>query len=113
SSATADPNSANNSSTSTATVATSADLVATKTGPASAQAGAPISYTIGIINNGPSNAVNATLSDVIPAGAKFVSITQTGGTPFTCSAPAVGASGTLSCSNSSFAPAAFANFTLV
>ena len=113
SAATADPNNANNSSTSTATVATSADLVAGKLGPATAQAGAPISYSITVTNNGPSNAVNATLSDVLPTGTKFVSITQTSGTPFTCSAPAAGSSGTVSCSNSSFAPSSFANFTLV
>jgi gliding motility-associated-like protein/uncharacterized repeat protein (TIGR01451 family) len=36
-----------------------------KSGPASANAGAPITYTIVVTNAGPSDAVNATISDVI------------------------------------------------
>lgn len=113
SSTTSDPNNANNNSTATATAGASADLAATKSGPATAAAGTAMSYTIGITNNGPSNAANATLTDVLPSGTKFVSLTQTGGSPFTCSTPAAGASGTVSCSISSLAAAGSATFTLV
>lgn len=60
-----------------------------------------IVYTITVTNAGPSNAPSATLSDPLPAGTTFVSNTAPAG--WSCTAPAIGASGTLSCSNASFA----------
>ena len=43
----------------------------TKTGPATANAGTVISYTITVTNNGPNPAINATLTDTVPAGTTF------------------------------------------
>jgi uncharacterized repeat protein (TIGR01451 family) len=91
----------NNSATATTTVATSADLLLSKTdSPDPATAGTNISYTITITNNGPSNAANATFSDTLPAGTTFVSLSTTG--PWSCTTPAVGATGTVTCTNTSF-----------
>jgi len=50
---TTDPNATNNTATFNTTVSTQADLALTKTGPASAIAGEPITYTLSLTNNGP------------------------------------------------------------
>jgi uncharacterized repeat protein (TIGR01451 family) len=60
--------------TATVTVAAQADLSLTKLGPqAPIAAGAQFSYTLTISNNGPSAAVNTTLSDPLPNGLSYVS----------------------------------------
>ncbi|HEX8410119.1 MAG TPA: lamin tail domain-containing protein [Thermoanaerobaculia bacterium] len=101
SSATTDPNGANNSDTATTTVATSADLLLSKTdSPDPVNAGGNLSYTITLTNAGPSNASAATFTDTLPAGTTFVSLSTTGG--WTCTTPAVGATGAVNCSNTSF-----------
>ena len=53
-------------------------VVVTKTGPATAAAGANLSYTISYQNLGPSAAASATLVDTLPAGVTFVSATGGG-----------------------------------
>jgi uncharacterized repeat protein (TIGR01451 family) len=101
STATTDPNGANNSATATTTVVASADLLLSKTDtPDPVNAGSNISYQITLTNNGPSNAASASFSDTLPAGTTFVSISTTG--PWTCTTPAVGATGTVTCTNPSF-----------
>jgi uncharacterized repeat protein (TIGR01451 family) len=47
---------------------------------ASVTAGANATYTITVTNNGPNAAQGVVLSDVLPAGSTFVSMTQTSGT---------------------------------
>ncbi|MBZ0089632.1 MAG: DUF11 domain-containing protein, partial [Thermoanaerobaculia bacterium] len=64
--------------------------------------GAQLAYTITVANAGPDTATNASWSDLLPAGTTFVSLTAPGG--WTCSTPAVGAGGTVSCSLAAFAP---------
>jgi uncharacterized repeat protein (TIGR01451 family) len=81
SASTADPNTANNSSTAAGTVATSADLAVTASGPSSVTAGTSATYTVSFTNNGPSNAQGVVLSDLLPAGAAFVSITAATSNP--------------------------------
>lgn len=78
-----------------------ADLAVVKTGPASANASTLISYTITVTNNGPNPAINAALSDTIPAGTTFSSLVSPGG--WSCSTPAVNGTGTVTCTNSSMA----------
>ncbi|RBL89038.1 T9SS type B sorting domain-containing protein [Chitinophaga flava] len=56
------------SSTASTNISRAAKLQINKTGPASITAGNNISYTLQVINNGPSDSRNLTISDVIPAG---------------------------------------------
>src|SRR5436190_2037664 len=93
--------------------AQSADLFVTKTAPASASVGSNITFVVMIGNNGPDDAVSATLNDVLPANATFVSYTQRTGPTFTCNTPAVGSSGTVTCSLALFANGATVEFDIV
>lgn len=90
-----------------------ADLAVTKSGPATIIAGNNISYNVTVTNNGPLDAQTVTLSDTLPAGTTFVSEAQTVGPAFTCTNPAVGATGSVSCTIATFASGASATFTLV
>jgi large repetitive protein len=109
---TSDPNTNNNTSTSNATVGAGADLSIVKAGPAAASANTNITYSITAGNGGPSNAANVVVTDVLPANTTFVSLNQVGAT-FNCTTPAVGANGTVTCTNASLAPAATTTFTLI
>ena len=73
SSAVADPVSTNNSATISTQVTPSADLALTVTGnPDPLLIGGNLTYTFNVINNGPSNATNVTLTDNLPLGAVYV-----------------------------------------
>src|ERR1044072_5268650 len=63
--------------------------------------GADLTYTITATNAGPSSVTDATVSDLLPAETTFVSLVEPAG--WTCSRPAVGATGPVSCFNPSFA----------
>ena len=60
-------------------------------------AGRNITYTQKVTNNGPLAAVNAVFSEAVPANTTFISITAAAG--WSCTTPAVGASGTITCTN--------------
>jgi uncharacterized repeat protein (TIGR01451 family) len=84
----------------TVAIATSADLSVTKSGtPTPVTPGTNLTFTITVINAGPSNAAAATLSDLLPAGTTFGSLTTPGG--WSCTAPAAGATGSIQCTNPS------------
>ncbi len=71
-----------------------------------------ITFTLNYINNGPAAAVNALVSDVMPAGTNLVSVT----TPATWTrsdSTAVGANGTITFTKASSANADTATFTIV
>ncbi len=107
-----DPNPGNNSATDTDTLGPSADLSVTITDtPDPATAGGQISYAIGTANTGPSVAAAAVLSIAVPANTTFVSMSAPGG--WSCTTPAVGGTGTVSCNLASYAAGGTANFTLV
>jgi uncharacterized repeat protein (TIGR01451 family) len=57
----------------------SADMAVTASGPSSVTAGTNATYTITITNNGPNTAQGVVLTDTLPAGSNFVSMTQTSG----------------------------------
>jgi len=95
-----DPNTANNSQTATTTINSSADVGVAKVGsPDPVTAGSNLTYTITVINDGPSNAAPVSLTDTLPAGTTFVSLSSPGG--WSCTTPAVGAVGNVSCTNAS------------
>jgi len=74
-------------------------------------AGSNLTYTLTVSNSGPDAAAAAVLSDTLPANTTFVSLAAASG--WSCTAPAVGAAGTVSCSNPSFATVGNSVFTLV
>jgi hypothetical protein len=93
--------------------ATSADLSVTKTdSPDPVAIGNDITYTITVNNGGPDPASSAVLTDTVPTNTTFRSITTPAG--WTCGTiPAVGATGSISCTNPSFAAGASSVFTLI
>jgi uncharacterized repeat protein (TIGR01451 family) len=90
-----------------------ADLSVTKTGPDQGSADSDITYTIEVFNAGPDQATNATLSDNVPPDTTFVSLTQTSGPTWSCSTPNVGATGTVTCTNSALDSGSDSFFQLV
>jgi uncharacterized repeat protein (TIGR01451 family) len=79
-----DPTPANNSATDIDTLSPTADLSITKTdGSATEVPGTPVTYTIVVTNNGPSDANGATVADTFPAeltGVTFTSVAAGGAT---------------------------------
>jgi uncharacterized repeat protein (TIGR01451 family) len=97
----------NNTDTETTTLSPEIDLRITKTDSADPViAGGSLTYTIIVTNDGPSTATNVNVSDTIPTGMVFTSVTSTQGTASQASGVVTGALGTL-------APAASATITLV
>jgi uncharacterized repeat protein (TIGR01451 family) len=88
-----------------------ADLAVTNSAsPSVVLPGGTITYTQMVTNNGPFDAVNGVFSEAIPANTTFQSIvTPTG---WTCTTPAVGATGNISCTNPDFANAGSSTFTV-
>lgn len=100
-SASTDPNSANNSASASVAAAT-ADLSVTKVSTQSSYTPAgTIAYTLTLVNAGPDAASNVTLIDTLPPGTTFASLAAPAG--FACGTPAVGSNGTISCTASSVA----------
>ena len=88
-----------------------ADISLTKSdAPDPVVAGGDLTYTITAGNAGPSNAPTTTLTDAVPAGTTFVSLTSPGG--WSCNTPAVGAGGVVSCTHGYLPPGNHV-FTLV
>ena len=88
-----------------------ADLQLTlSAGSATALSGHGVTYTITVTNNGPDSAANVVVTDPLPAGVLFASVAAPQG--WSCSTPAAGAAGTVTCSNPSMANGATAQFTL-
>jgi uncharacterized repeat protein (TIGR01451 family) len=91
----------------------SADLSVTNSGsPPVVLPGGNITYTQVATNNSNAfDAVNAVFSESIPANTTFQSINSVAG--WTCVTPAVGGTGTISCTNPDFANGGAASFTVV
>jgi endo-1,4-beta-xylanase len=89
-----------------------ADLSVTMSaGAGSVLSGQSVAYTITVTNNGNEDAASLTLTDTLPSGATFQSVTAPAG--WTCSSPAVGGTGTLSCTAAALANGGTAQFTLM
>ena len=114
SSSTSDPNSGNNTATAADVVATAtqADLVTTNiASPVSVAAGSNVTYTQGVTNNGPATATSVSFTQATPPNTNFQSIVIPSG--WSCSTPAVGAAGAITCTDASLGVNATAGFTLV
>lgn len=110
-STTADPMGSNNTVTEDTTVGTSADLSISMTDtPNPVLAGGNLTYAFVVANAGPSNANTATWSHVMPAGTLLQSFVAD--PSWTCTTPAVGTNGTVTCNAASLAPSS-GNFSLV
>jgi len=107
-----DANAGNNTATASVLVATAtqADLaLSTSTNPSGfVLAGNNLVYTQTITNNGPAASGTTTFTEAIPANTTYQSILFPAG--WSCTTPAVGATGTVTCTNSSgLAPGTVAN----
>ncbi|MEK6375529.1 MAG: IPTL-CTERM sorting domain-containing protein [Acidobacteriota bacterium] len=110
---TSDPNPDNGTSSALLTVQT-ADVSVTKSGPATANAGTNVTYIITVTNGGPDAADGVSMSDDLPPGSTFVSLTQDTGDATTCNTPPPGSGGTVTCGFlSPMNAATSAQFTLV
>lgn len=101
-----DGNAANNTASDQTAVVSTADLAITKTGTASANPGDNVTYQINVSNlGGVTSAAPWTMTDVLPVGMTFVSVSAPAGAQ--CFAvPAVGANGTVTCGFPDLAPGA-------
>jgi hypothetical protein len=85
-----------NTATATTTVATLADYSLNKTESADpVLVGANLTYTLTVLNSGPSPIATVSLSDPLPAGTTFLSLVSPAG--WSCVTPDVGANGTVTC----------------
>lgn len=92
-------------------VASVVDLAVTVSGPADPlDPCSAASYVFAVTNAGPDTAIDAVASFPVPANTSFQSLTAPSG--WTCTTPAAGGSGTVSCSDPLFAAGASASFTL-
>ena len=90
SSQTPDPNPDNNHNSATTNVDTSADLEITKSAsPSPLLAGRPATYTLLVVNPGPSDAASVVVTDSLPGSVTFVGATPTHGGPCTTAAATV------------------------
>ncbi len=78
--------------------------------PGTVFSGEQVTYSIGVANNGKDAAPNARFTDVLPPSMTFSSITAAAG--WECTTPAVGETGTVTCSVASLANGESATFTL-
>ncbi|MDQ3013178.1 MAG: S8 family serine peptidase, partial [Acidobacteriota bacterium] len=91
----------------------SADLGITKTdSPDPVIAGTNLTYTINVSNNGTGPAVFAQWQDTLPAGTRLQQAFA-GAAGWDCTAPAVGAGGTITCRKDTMAVSETASFTIV
>lgn len=105
-----DPIPANDSATASVQSAAVFDLSITKTrAPGLVLPGSSQQYTIVVTSSGPSDAAGVTMTDVLPAPLRFVSLVSPGG--WSCTTPTAGTNGTITCSIPSLAASAV-TFTL-
>ena len=93
-------------------VAFAGDLSVTKTdAPDPVDAGSNITYTVTVANSGAGDITAVTLTDAVPGGTTFVSLTAPPG--WGCTTPAVGGTGTVTCTRPTLTSGASEVFTLV
>jgi uncharacterized repeat protein (TIGR01451 family) len=93
-----------------AKIVATADLHLTNSAPSTVNSGSTLTYTIVVNNLGPDTAVKLKITDAVPSGTTFSSVTFPAGT---CTAPTVGGTGTVTCSSATLASASNVTETLV
>lgn len=113
STSTFDPNEENNASTASTLVGpvTVADLGVQQSVPEGAVPGSDLTYAITATNGGPAAAADATLSETLPDATTFVSLAAPAG--WSCTTPAVGSGGDVTCTHASLPAGTTETFTLV
>ncbi len=112
---TPDPSSANNSVSSPVAVTTMADVRVSKSAsPASAVAGEAITWTVVVTNDGPSDALAVSMTDLLPTGITGTTVTTTAGTctGSTCALGTIPAAGTVTITVTATIIADYANATI-
>jgi uncharacterized repeat protein (TIGR01451 family) len=105
-----DPDTSNNSASASFTVQNKSDLFVTKKANlTSVKASSNLVYTVTVKNLGPYRATAVVLNDPVPANTTFVSLNAGGAS---CSAPALGTVGTITCNFGNMANGASATVTL-
>ncbi|OGQ72178.1 MAG: hypothetical protein A2235_08875 [Deltaproteobacteria bacterium RIFOXYA2_FULL_42_10] len=100
-----DPNNGNNNATAATMVQTSADLAITKTSDAdNYKPSTTVAYTIAVVNNGPSDAMNVIVTDNLPDSKHVIYLSDTGG----CTKVA----NTLTCNMGTVEPGSSKNFNI-
>ena len=97
-----DPDTSNNSADDGVTVGPAVDLAVADTGPATIAAGGLASYAWTVTNAGPSTGTGVSVRDVLAPGETFASVTAPAG--WSCTSPAVGVNGTVTCSHAAGYP---------
>ncbi|MDX6403372.1 MAG: hypothetical protein QOH70_827 [Blastocatellia bacterium] len=77
---------------------------------ATVTAGSTSTFQIEVRNNGPNDAKDVILTDVVPANTTFNAMVQRSGPTFTCTVPATNGTGTITCTISTLAAGASADF---
>src|SRR4051812_16353015 len=95
----------------TAASAQTADLLVSKSAPEAVTAGETFDYSVFVFNSGPSTAQNVAVTDTLPFGTTFVALSASS-LLFNCTTPAVGSSGTVSCTAATFDFEAETSFTI-
>jgi uncharacterized repeat protein (TIGR01451 family) len=109
-SSTLDPDTSNNSGSASITAQNRADLFVTKKANLTAvKATQNLVYTVTVKNLGPFRAAAVTLNDPVPASSTFVSMNSGG---VSCTAPAAGQVGTITCNLGNMANGASATVTI-
>jgi uncharacterized repeat protein (TIGR01451 family) len=103
-----DPNLGNNSGTASFTAQNNSDLYVTQS--ATKLTNRQLKYTINVRNLGKYLAKQLVLNDAVPSGSYLISVTPG---PWSCSAPAVGSTGTISCKLATEAVGATQTITFV
>jgi uncharacterized repeat protein (TIGR01451 family) len=101
------------SASATTNVGAQANLNITKSGPSSANRGQSVTYTITVVNNGPSPAANTVVNDATPIGIAFLGNTGACTTPFPCSLGTIASGGSATIQSTYTVPANYsgASFT--
>jgi uncharacterized repeat protein (TIGR01451 family) len=92
-----------------AKIIVAADLQRTNSTPATVSSGSTLTYTIGVNKLEPDTAVKLKITDAVPAGTTFNSVTFVG----TCTHPPAGGTGTVTCSAASLTSPSNVTETLV